>query len=228
MERRKIFRFIAYVLLAVLTVFVLILYLVYLSAQKLPEFYREALDIPNETQQLRNKEVIRTARNLNNDIQTDNKPWQGTFTDADLNAYFAVEVAKPGANFFPKEIREPRILFSSRAVDFACRIEEGAFTGILHVEFGLTLPEPNQLAIRIKETRIGTLPISRDRAVSIIQEALKKHGIESRLGNEGGDPVISFPFELKIGKKQLFLEELNIQNGSVHFFGTSEKKNKEN
>lgn len=228
MERRKIFRFIAYALLAVLTVFLLILYLIYLSAQKPPEFYQRSLEIPIETQHVRNKEVTRTLRNLNNAVQSTDKPWQGEFTDADLNAFLAVETSKPGANLLPKELREPRLSFSSRTVDLACRIEEGAFTGILHLGLSLTLPEPNRLSIRIREARIGKLPMSRDRAALVLQETLKKQGIEARLTNEAGDPVLSFPLKLNVGKNQIVLEELDIQNGVVRFSGISDKKKTEN
>ncbi|MDR1142147.1 MAG: hypothetical protein LBL62_10675, partial [Planctomycetaceae bacterium] len=97
MTRRKIFRLIAYILTGIFLIFLLILYSLYLSAQRLPDFYKKSLAVDPAIQQLRNKETLHKIGDLNNAIQKIGESWQAVFTEDDLNAYFAVELTKEGA-----------------------------------------------------------------------------------------------------------------------------------
>lgn len=220
MTRRQLLRLISYSLLGILFLFLLILYSLYLSAQRPPKFYRDALAVSDEIEELRNKEMLRKVRNLNNDVQKTDRPWQGDFSVDELNAYLATEVAKPGSNLFPKEISEPRLSISGRKIEFACRVERNEFAGILHLTCSLTLPEPNRMTLRIREARLGRIPISRKLSEQILFEMLEKNGYRPVRGNEAGDPTLSVELGLKYGKgKAIRLETLDIENGSVQLSG---------
>lgn len=221
---RQWLRLVAYVFLGITTVFILILYLAYLSAQRTPEFYQEALEVPQETQELRNKEMLRSVRNLNNEIQENRKPWEAAFTAEALNAYFAVEAAKIGANLLPREIKEPRVFFSPQGIELACRVEQGAASGILHLGLGVSLPEPNRLTIRVRDTKLGTLPISREKAAGMVKRILEKSGRPVQQGREAGDPTLTFPLDMKVGKMNIIVEDMEIQRGKISFSGRSTKK----
>lgn len=224
MKRRRLFRFIAYTLLGVLVIFLLILYSIYLSSQRSPDFYREALAVVEEIQVVQNKGMLDKVRVLNNDVQKTETPWQGSFTDDEINAYLAVECTKPGADLIPREVQSPRIAIAPGRIDLACRLEQGAFSGILHVAFSANLPEPNRLALRIREARFGKLPVSRTRSAKLLREFLEKNGYPVVESAEGGDPTLSFPLKLKYGKdKSIRLEEIVLRDGEILFSGTTEK-----
>ncbi|MDR2437889.1 MAG: hypothetical protein LBE12_00775 [Planctomycetaceae bacterium] len=221
---RKIFRLIAYILTGIFLIFLLILYLLYLSAQRLPDFYKKSLAVDPEIQQLRNKEMLYKIGDLNNAIQKINEPWQAVFTADDLNAYFAVELTKEGSNLFPKEIVEPRLTFSDRQVDFACQVMRGTFSGTLHLSLGLTLPEPNRLVIRIKKSQLGKLPISKEVSAKFLMNALKEKSYQVQQGIEAGDPTITVVFNIKYDNKHfVLLDDIIFQDGSVHLSGTTEQ-----
>lgn len=224
---RRLFRYIAYSLLLVLVLFLLIAYALYLTAQRTPDFYRESLTIPQETQELRNREMLDKIRVLHNEVQEPEKTWSGSFTAEELNAYLAIEAVKQGANLIPGRIKEPRISFSDKTVDFACKLEEGPFQGVVHFEFGLTVPEPNRFTLRIKEAKLGKLPISKERSIQMLKEAVEKRGRDVVLGNEAGDPTLTLSLDLKYGKKRsIYLENVDFSDGMVRFVGTTEKTGK--
>ena len=220
MTRRQLLRLVSYSLLGILAVFLLILYSLYLSAQRAPRFYRDALTVSGEMQGLRNKEMLRKVRNFSNDIQKTDQPWQGVFTIDELNAYLATEVAKKDSNLFPKEVSEPRLSIFGRRIDFACRLKRNDFSGILHLAFGVSLPEPNRLTLRIREARLGRIPISRDLPEGILFDALEKGGYGPVRGTEAGDPTITVSLKLDLYKgKSVLLESLEMGDGAVRLSG---------
>lgn len=224
MTRRQLFRLISYVLLGVLLLFLLIVYSLYLSAQRLPDFYKESLAVSPELRQVQNKRMREKIINLNNSVQNTGKPWSIQFSEDDLNAYFAVELAREGSNILPRDITEPRLTFSDRQLDFACRVEQGSLAGILHLMVGLEIPEPNRLSIRIKNARLGKLPISREIPAKMLAEALEKAGYKVRQSTTADDPVVSFMLDLKYGKDlKVNLESLSLVDGAVQISGETEK-----
>ncbi len=201
-------------------VLLLTVYLLYLSAQRPPTFYKESIAVAPDIQQSRNKEMLRKVRNLNNDIQKVDTPWTGSFADDDLNGYLAVEVAKESSNLFPKEIKEPRLSIKNRELEFACRVEEGPLVGILHLTLGISVSEPNALTIRIKKVKLGRLPISRDKPKEILLDALKKQGYEVKEGTEDGDPTLTIPLHLKYDqKKTIEVDDIELLDGGIRLSG---------
>ncbi len=224
-QRRHLFRLISYSLLGVLLIFLLIVYALYLSAQRKPKFYQKALAVSPELRQIQNETMRAKIIELHNAVQNTRQPWAFTVTDEDLNAYCAVELAGPELNMLPKEMVEPRVAFSPRQVDVACRLDQGSLTGVLHLALGLEVPEPNRLAIRIKTARLGTLPLSRDTPARMLVDALQKQGCDVQQSEVMGDPLLSFRLDLKstTGKK-MRLEEVEIHNGIVTLSGETESE----
>jgi hypothetical protein len=218
------FRLIAYILTGIFLIFLLILYLLYLSAQRVPEFYKKSLGVDPEVQQVRNREMLHKVGDLNNAVQRVGEPWRAVFTAEDVNAYFAVELAKEGANFFPKEIIEPRLMFSDRQVDLACQVMRGTFSGTLHLSLGLTLPEPNRLVIRVKKAKLGKLPISKEIPVKFLENAFKEKSYRVQQGTEAGDPTITVLFDIEYdNKRSVLLDGITFQDGRVQISGTTEQ-----
>lgn len=225
MTRRQLFRMIAYGLLGILLILLLVVYALYLSAQSPPRFYRDSLEVPLDTQRLRSQELVRKVNRLNNSLQETEKPWEAVFTMDELNAYFAVEVAKDGSNLFPPEVQEPRITFSNRQADFACRLNQGSVSGVLHLSAGMALTEPNTLKLRLKNVRLGKLPISKSSPAKMLAEAFEKKGYTVTQSDEDGDPTLTVVLNLNYDKKRkIRLDELDFQNGSVRIAGETLKE----
>ena len=221
---RRTFRLIIYSLLAVLLVLLLVLYLLYLSAQRAPKFYRESLEIAADLQESRNKVMLEKVRRLNNDIQKTDVPWEGGFSNEELNGYLAVEVRKASSNLFPPEVKEPRVIVRDRQLDFACRIEQGQLTGILHLAIDATMPEPNLLTLRLKRVALGRLPIAKGQPMQMLLDGLRKQGYTVTEGMQDGDPTLTIPLDFKYGKdKQIHLESIELLEGGLRLAGSTEK-----
>ena len=222
---RRAHRLIAYSLLAVFLLLLLVLYALYLSAQRPPKFYRDSLHVAVDVQETRNKEMLRKARQLNNDIQKTDTPWEGSFSNEELNGYLAVEVGKESSNLFPKEVKQPRLTVQDRRLDFACRIEDGAVTGIFHLAIDATIIEPNKLMLRLKHVALGRLPISKERPRQLLLDALQKKGYTVAEGTVDGDPTFTIRLDLTYGKgKAVSLEGIELLDGGIRISGTTTKR----
>ena len=222
---RRINRLIAYSLLAVFLVLLLTLYALYLSAQRAPRFYRDSLEVAFDVQETRNKEMLRKVRELNNDLQKTDTPWEGSFSNEELNGYLAIEVEKESSNLFPKEVKQPRLAVRGRRLDFACRIEEGPVTGMLHVAIDATIMEPNRLTLRLKHVALGRLPISKERPKKLLVDALRKRGYDVTEGTTDGDPTFTIPLDLSYGKdKAIFVEKIELLEGGLRISGITAKR----
>ena len=221
---RRTFRLIAYSLLAVLLVLLITLYALYLSAQRPPKFYRDNLEVAAEIQQERNKEMLKKIRLLNNDVQKTDVPWEGRFSNEEINGYLTVEVGKASSNLFPPEIKEPRLHIGDRQLDFACRIEQGHLTGILHFAIDAAVTEPNLLTLRLKHVALGRLPIAAERPAQLLLDALRSQGYTVTEGMQDGDPTFTIPLDLKYGKtKKVNLESVELLEGGIRISGTSDE-----
>ena len=222
---RRVYRLIAYSLLAVFLLLLLTLYALYLSAQRAPKFYRDSLEVALDVQQTRNKEMLRKVRQLNNDLQKTDAPWEGSFSNGELNGYLAVEVGKESSNLFPKEVKQPRLTVRDRRLDFACRIEEGPITGMLHLAIDAMMMEPNRLTLRLKHVALGRLPIAKERPKQMLLDALRKQGYAVTEGIMDGDPTFTIPLDLSYGKdKTISLEKIELLEGGLRIFGTTTKR----
>ncbi|MDR0392458.1 MAG: hypothetical protein LBH59_11160 [Planctomycetaceae bacterium] len=219
---RQIMKMSIYIFLSLLLVLFLVFYLLYLSAQREPEFYREAKNVPIEVQQTRNAVVIDKIRQLNNDFQSRNKNWSGTFTADEINAYLAVEATKTGANLLPPDLEEPRIAFLSGSVEIASKVRQNGFTAVLNISLGATMPEPDKLVFKMRSSQAGMLPLPQERIAGIIADALRRKWGNVTQGNDGGEPTFTIQLNIKnsTGKK-VRIENFEIRTGVIQFSGTT-------
>ncbi|MCL2742839.1 MAG: hypothetical protein FWE67_03215 [Planctomycetaceae bacterium] len=221
---RQRLRLFSYLFLLVMLLFLLILYMLYLSAQRKPAFYKDELSTPLLTSQRRNDDMLKSINRVHNGIQSvvkkEKKSWGGKFTADELNGYFAVEAVKPGANIIPAVIKEPRLTISPQKCNLAFLIERDGFGGVLHFTFSIQMPEPNRLMLRIKNAHIGTIPVSRNYIVTLLHDTLKQKGTDVTVGNEAGDPTLSFPLDFKFKNDTLVIETLEIEDGALSFTGS--------
>lgn len=227
MTRRQLLRLIAYGFVGILLVFLLLIYSLYLSAQRPPAFYKESLEIAHEILETRSLAMVEKSRELDVAVKKVDKPWETTFSDGELNGYFAVEATKPGAKILPNDVHDLRVRITPNQIDLACGIERGPLAGILHLTLGITLPEPNTLKIRIRNARIGRLPISKELAGNVMVEALEKQGRTVIRAHEEGDPTLTIPLDLKYGKDQrINLNELRLDDRTLRISGETMREKK--
>jgi hypothetical protein len=219
---RQIMKMSLYIFLGLLLILFLVFYLLYLSLQREPEFYREAKNVPLDVQQTRNAVVVDKIRQLNNDFQSRSKSWFGTFTSEEINAYLAVEATKPDANFLPPELFEPRIAFSAGSVEIASKVRQRGLTAVLNISLGAAMPEPDKLVFKMRYSQAGALPLSKDYIANVIANVLRKKWGNVTQGNDGGEPTFTVQLNIKnsAGKK-VKVESFEIRPGVIQFSGTT-------
>ncbi|MDR1924557.1 MAG: hypothetical protein LBQ66_09285 [Planctomycetaceae bacterium] len=220
---RQIIRLVIYGFAGLLLVFFLILYLLYLSAQKEPEFYRDAINVPEDVQKLRSAVVVDKIVELNNNFQSRSKSWSGEFTDDEINAYLAIEATKSGSKLLPSEVSNPRIAFAANSIMIASRIRQSGVSVVLNISFSATLPEPNKLIFKMRTSQLGSLPLSKEYVSNLAADVFRRQWGNVTPGTDGGEPTFTIQLNLKnsTGKK-VNIEHVEIQEGVLRFAGTTE------
>ncbi|MDR2171689.1 MAG: hypothetical protein LBP59_16215 [Planctomycetaceae bacterium] len=220
---RQILKLLVYIFFGLFLILFLVFYLLYLSAQREPEFYREAKSVPLEVQQTRNTEVIDKIRILHNDFQRKGKNWTGVFTADEINAYLAVEATKSGANLLPPDLQEPRIAFRTGSVEIACRVKQRGLTAVLSLSLGASMPEPNKLVFKMRSSQAGSLPLSKDYIAQTIANVLRRKWGNVTQGAENGEPTFTIQLNIKnsAGRK-VNVENFEIRTGAIQFSGTTD------
>ena len=225
-KKRRLFRTIALLLMTVFLLAFLVFSLLYLNAQRQPEFYRELMKRNIEIEERYHRDFLRKISQLHNTVQKTDSPWETQITADELNGYLATELIKPDVHLFPKEGQEPRIRFSQQKIEWACRLEYGSLTGILNVAANIMVLEPNTFLLCIVQSRLGSLPFSKERTANLFAEGLRKKGYSVTMGTNSGNPALTVtipPIKYE-GDKKITIDSLHFTDDTVQFSGRTTKE----
>lgn len=215
--------------LAVLTLMVLWLYR---ASQKVPEFYRDALEISPVTQRASGDELEKEVLQLRNDAQRTGR-WEAVFTQEQINGWLAIDLPEKFPNTLPDDVGDPRVAINDGHISIACRYRGSKLETILSLTLEVSLSEePNVLAVRFCKARAGTVPLPLRQWLDQIGDAANEAKIPLRWAKSGGDPValVTIPRnhrELK--NRALLIDTFLVRDGEIYLAGETaeEEKTKE-
>lgn len=149
------------------------------SLQQPPEFYVEATAPPPEPEVRREQAKVfeRKTVKLAEEVR-DADAWRHEFTQENINAWLAEELATRFAEHIPTGVSEPRVRLERGAIDVAFRAEDP----VRHIETVVSLravPEivgPNRLNVEIASVRAGLLPLPVERIMAQAVKRLEETG----------------------------------------------------
>ncbi len=223
---RRFLRIAAIVLVALIATAALVLFLLYRATQHEPEFYVRALKAEPAKQAEAGDQLEKRVVNLRNEVRRDGD-WEVVFTDEQINGWLATDLPEKFPDALPPEVSDPRVAIEPDTAQVACRYRDGSFTTVvsLAVEMHLT-GRPNELAVRIRRARAGSLPVPISNWLDQVTEAALESGIPLRWEKKDGDPVaiVEIPFEhTEVRNRLLRVETIQLREGELYLAGRTQR-----
>jgi uncharacterized protein (DUF2461 family) len=202
----------------------------YRAATQVPPFYRQALAAQPATQKAAGRQFEQRALALHNDVRRGGR-WAMRFTQDQINGWLAVELPVKFPGMLPQGISQPRVAVEPGLIHLAARRERGGVTTIVSLtgEVSLTA-EPNEVAVRVRRVRAGSLPVPLGELLQEISLQAAEAGLPIRWTEFQGDPValVRLPREAQLAEDcQVVLEHLEAGRGELLVAGrTAERRAK--
>ncbi len=190
------------------------------ATQRVPEFYQQALRLPEDVDASASK-LERQVRNVRNDIE-DTGEWEASFTDQEINAWMVSQMAKQFAGMLPDSVHDPRLVIEDGRAHVACQYQLGSVSAVLSLTVQAYLvDEPNVFAIQIDAARAGLLPIPLKKIASGLSTALRRAGLNVRWKQTDGSPValVTLPVDNENLRDDVLLKTLELRDGLLFVAG---------
>jgi hypothetical protein len=153
--------------------------------------------------------------------------WYGTFTDAQINSYFAEEFlrSRMDRSLLPKGISAPRVAIEPDKVRLAFRYGEGLWSTIISLDLRVWLAkkELNVVVLELQGLHAGSLPISVETILESISEVCRRNNIDVKWYRHRRNPVALLHFQSDSPRPTVQLSKLELRQGLLVIGGTSDK-----
>ena len=159
------------------------------QTQYVPEFYARATkprppgSMKVTRQRTRKVERLRTS-------EAPIGPWNAIFSDDEINAWLIEELPKKFPRLLAKGASEPRIVIEEDRVLAAVRYKNHHLDIVISCELEVELTEqPNMLALRVKDLKVGALPLPLGNFLKGISTEAAKSGLDIHWDVTDSGPV---------------------------------------
>jgi uncharacterized protein YpmS len=196
----------------------------YFASQHVPHFYRDALTAKPERQQVASDEMLQNATALASHARHQGR-WASVFTAEQINGWLAVDRQKNHPDLLPAEIVDPRVRIAPGLLTIACRYQQEGVSLVVSLNVELYVPEPNVLALRIKNVRAGAIPLPLSQILDGVAKAAEGMNLQLRWAQSKGDPVALVTLPKTIGKGDISyrLETIDLRADAIYLAGNTQK-----
>lgn len=191
---------------------------VYQAAQAVPEFYQHALDETPELAIEEGEKFERQVLELRNEARQDGR-WQVIFSEAQINGWLATELPTKFPKLLPPEVEMPRVAIVSERLMFGCRYRRDSLTTVFSLELEPYLTDQtNELAIRVRAARAGSLPVPLSELIAQATRAAQKNQVLLRWQTADGDPVALLSMaekDVDAVEPRVVIERIELRTGEL-------------
>lgn len=190
-----------------------------------PAAYQRALQVDPEAQRHAGEVMLQKVTALRSDARKQG-PWQALFSEAQINAWLAGEVAQNHPEAIPPEIHDPRVLITPPEVTVAFRFTNSSWDTVVTLTVEPSVPEPNVLALRFGKLRAGAVPLPMSQILEQVSQAARRQDLQVEWRQADGDPValLHFPPPRDGDRRAVTLESLRLGPGELLVSGTTKKR----
>jgi hypothetical protein len=220
---RRTIRILLILLVAALLLAGGVLAVLYRAAQRVPEFYEEAVQVEPAAQQQAYEQMQRQATALQNNLQRPGN-WQAVFTAEQINGWLALDLAR-GRGSLPAALSDPRVRIDAQGITVACRARWKGLRTVVSLRIEAYLDSPNVLGLRLRQARAGAIPFPKDGVLKAVREAARRADVRIKWLQTDGDPVALISLsEVDAGAgRAVRLENLSFEPNAIHISGTTTK-----
>ena len=187
-----------------------------------PAFYRELTTSTADPGVRKDQaaQFVKDATRLRNVIANDPR-WEAIFTDDEVNAWLAVDLAAHFADLIPEGVHDPRLKFEADRVVLAFKLDNGPVSSVVWAVVRVGVPIENQVALTIEKIRVGALPVPSGQLLDRLAEHARDHGMAVTWDKTGPEPVATIRYAASKSRPDVVLEALDIAQGRVRLSGRS-------
>lgn len=199
------------------------LYFVYHATQEVPEFYAEALEMPETHADKQSDEFTDRALALAGDVEKEGS-WSSIFTDDEINGWLAVDLVEKHPNLLPPNFERPRIKILDHHVQIGVKCELRGVKTIAWMDIEGQMTKDQELALRFKQIRAGAVPLPLSTILDAVKKAAETFEVPLRWSTDGGDPIaiVGLPTPTKKGMRYQ-LERFSLTEGKLYLAGRTTK-----
>ena len=113
-----------------------------------------------------------------------------TLSDEQVNSWLITQLPELLPEFSNSGMSNPRVAIQDEHVLLAGRLDMGKFSAVASMEVSLFMTDqPNQVAVRLHDARLGALPGMKHRLVKQMHDAAIRHRIPLKWSQQDNDPV---------------------------------------
>ncbi len=209
----------------VLSIVAMVGWLIYRSAQTVPEFYQTALAVSAEENATQGDVFETKFFDLQNAARSTSQ-WQAKFSEAEINGWLASDLPEKFPETLPSFVVDPRVTLNPSQLKLAVRYQTPRLSAIIVAEADVFTTEvPGQIAVRIASVRAGWLPIPVAKIADRITASLRQSNIRVAWTEENGSSVALLtlpPDFVKLGNRRVELESIQIMDQELVLIGKSD------
>jgi len=152
-------------------------------------------------------------------------PWEGVFSERELNAWLAIDLPRNHASLLPAGMAAPRVELLPGRVRAGVQVGRGILRATVWLEAELALQAANQLRITVHRVRLGGLPLPAGPLLAGIAHRLERLGAvtETPPGGARSALVVYIPSTHQAGGVSHWLEAIRIAAGEAAVAGETRR-----
>ncbi len=152
-------------------------------------------------------------------------PWEGVFSERELNAWLAIDLPRNHASLLPASVAAPRVELLPGRVRAGVQVGRGILRATVWLEAELALQAANQLRITVDRVRLGGLPLPAGPLLAGIAHRLERLGAvtETPPGGARSVLVVYIPSTHQAGGVSHWLEAIRIAAGEAAVAGETRR-----
>ena len=186
-----------------------------------PDYYEQSLKIDPAIERQASDEMLEETAQLVSDVQQPGQ-WEAVFTQEQVNGWLAVDLEENHAPSIPKGVEDPRVFLGEGSITLACQVDNDVLNGVVSVEADVYVPEPGQLAVRLRSIHLGKVPLPQKYLIDHAESAAQRLGYPVHWAQQDGDAVLLLTIEDDPNEQTSYqLEAVVIEEGRIGLAGTT-------
>lgn len=190
-----------------------------------PGFYRRGEIAPGPARKAQSNLFLSQFTKLLNCVIDGEPKWEVTFTEQQLNSYFAEDFIRLGDSEAIRRhgISEPRVALEHDRLRLGFCYGSGPWRAVVSVDLRVWLAanDINVVLVEILGRQVGALPISSQSLLQHISEVASKQNIEIAWYRHEGNPVAMLRFQGDRPRPTTKLRHLEVRAGNFTINGQS-------
>lgn len=192
------------------------------AADRVPEFYREALDRPVTAEQQKQEavELVQRTEILAEQVEKPGE-WTQTFTESQINSWLATELVDKYGEELPEEISDPRVRIEADRLLVGFRYDGEDYQGIISLALEPKLTGPRQVTIDVLSLKAGAVPVPIKTVLEEVDPTLSDPdwNVELNAKGDGAEVIVQFLGDLAVEAQ---LTAISLDENGIRISGSTE------